>query len=341
MVWADGQSQRVCILVRRSDRSACSIKKNISTESVANELVEVIIQSSSASLITHLAKTFLEEALDAPENAADAILVHLENIMQRYPSLFREVADDVATGGDDVRKNRVEQITIRLTLGFTSKTQNPMPGNAHVDAVVASSNADEKIRVGSLNTLLALDTQTDDVESAILARVHDTSTAVLETLYSPDYTPTLLRILRKSPKLYLNTLHATLSVAKPKRAVLKLHISFLLDEFLRDVEDVSMETEIAGIVLPFLLYSKPRQHTAEGVWGMIDKYLATGAGTVLPELLKGTQAARNLGEEDGDDVERMGKLNDLVTKQIAGTSTVWWSLACGFNKTCRKHTCIK
>ena len=83
------------------------------------------------------------------------------------------------------------------------------------------------------------------------------------------------------------------------------------------------------ILYPFLLYSKPRQHTAEVVWDVITSYLQgiDIKKAAAYEWLTGCAAIVNFEEhkEGVDPVERMTTLNSAIAAQIASKWFTYWS----------------
>ncbi|KAK1226193.1 snoRNA-binding rRNA-processing protein utp10 [Marasmius sp. AFHP31] len=295
-------------------------------DATAVEFAEILITNTKLppSVIHRLTRLLLNQAVAGNGfSGTDIPNTLLENVLQRHPALYREVVDEMGQEEDDGVKNRVEQITITLTMGYTSlRTGNKSEG---ADAVVASSSADDTIRANAVKTLLEkcesseYESDPESINASLLARIYDTAQSVLEALYSN--TTSLLRVVTMSPKIYLDSLAAVLSSssAKPKRAVLKLHLSFLLDHFLPKVEgqDDLIKDAFHRLVFPFLLYSKPRQHTADLVWDVLDRYLSRSKGSsILKELLKGCDEARSTGGEE-DPIERMANVNLSLAARLA------------------------
>ncbi|KAL0575096.1 snoRNA-binding rRNA-processing protein utp10 [Marasmius crinis-equi] len=295
-------------------------------DDAAVEFAEILITSTTLpSIVTRrLTRNLLERAASGDGTSDNDVLnALLDNILQRHPAMYREVVDEMGQEGDDGVKNRVEQITIALTMGYASSKTGKKTGN--VDAIVASSNADDKIRANAVQTLLEkcessdTDTDAESLYASLLARIQDKSQSVLEVLYSS--TESLLRIVTKNPKIYLDSLDATLasSSAKPKRTILKLHLTFLMDHFLPKVDDndLLVKDALNRLIFPFLLSSKPRQHTADLVWDILDRYLNRSKGSsAVKELLKGCDEARKVADEE-DSTERMAKVNHALAARIA------------------------
>ena len=93
-----------------------------------------------------------------------------------------------------------------------------------------------------------------------------------------------------------------------------------MDHFLPKVEerDDLVKDAFHRLVFPFLLYSKPRQHTADLVWDVLDRYLSRSKKpSIVKELLKGCDEARN-AVEDEDSIEKMAKVNLALATRLAG-----------------------
>lgn len=116
---------------------------------------------------------------------------------------------------------------------------------------------------------------------------------------------------------YIQTLSAVLA-SKPKRSLLRLHLTFVLGRVYPNLESKFKEQVITEIVFPFLLFSKPRQHTAEVVWYIMAETMIEETGMEC-EMLKGcadiVKAERE--ENNGDVVEKMRSINAALSIKIA------------------------
>lgn len=104
-----------------------------------------------------------------------------------------------------------------------------------------------------------------------------------------------------------------------------MHFSFLSAHFWAHSGATAEFREEAfwRLFFPFLLFTKPRQKTAEVVWDAVGKCLSSGVG-LGPEMslgwLKGCLelvAEGGKGDEE-DSMERMLKLDFAVAEKIAG-----------------------
>ena len=175
----------------------------------------------------------------------------------------------------------------------------------------------------------------------------DSSPPVLQALYttSPDATAKALLSL-PHPTAYLDELKSALhgANAKPSRDVIRAHLTFLLSHYLpmastaaSESADESEEPEeseenrersrrvFMDVLLPFLLYSKPRAKTAQTVWDLIE----TAEDGATFELLGGcAEAARwerartSSSKKDSTEAELMPKINIAVAAKIAGSFSV-------------------
>ncbi|ESK96722.1 u3 small nucleolar RNA-associated protein 10 [Moniliophthora roreri MCA 2997] len=295
----------------------------------AIEFAEILISTLSVhQIILHrLTALLLEQAVAAEPSELPKQLLH--DILQRHPAVYRAVVDEFSQKEDETLKISIEQLTITLTMGYTS----PKNTSESIDAIVGSSNADEKLRANAVKTLLetvsdAAESEVHSLHSAILSRIQDTSQTVLEVLYNSN-PAILLQVALQRPQLYIDNVNATLSsIAKPKRAILKLHLGFLADRFFAKIDgDKEKENIISdafhNLFFPFLLYSKPRQHTADLVWDIVIQCLSRLKGSLaVKELLKGCDEARKAttdedNEGEGDSVEKMVRVNTLLAARIA------------------------
>jgi len=156
----------------------------------------------------------------------------------------------------------------------------------------------------------------DSVHSALLTRVQDTSTQVLDALYT---NPVLvIPIFSRNSETFIAHLVSSLCSAgsKPARALLRTHFTFLASHFCPTVEPSVVGELFHKIFFPFMLFSKPRQRTAETVWETISDSEAAG-GLGKYELLGGCAC---LWKETNNTnlVEKMGALNLALASKIAG-----------------------
>jgi U3 small nucleolar RNA-associated protein 10 len=233
--------------------------------------------------------------------------------------------------------------------------------------VLATSNADEKVRVMAMKELIKTvegkDVSTiDDIVSPLLrcsccqllisshhqetirgiftARLQDTSAAVLETLYSDAVTTT--SVFKSDVNEYLAGITViTSSQAKPKRNILRLHLAYLLESFWPSVEEDVQETIFHQVLFPFLLFSKPRQKTAELVWSLLTTRAVSGPG---PTKKNGSDWVAGCAElvtasVDFSSVDTMNKINYNVAERIAGEphTSSFFILTKTYNRFCTEN----
>ena len=153
----------------------------------------------------------------------------------------------------------------------------------------------------------------------MLARVHDTDAQVLDALYAK---PSVVNpILSRDSAVYLDNLAASICIpdSKPSRSVLRAHVTFLASNFCPTVEPQIQAEVFHKILFPFLLFSKPRQKTAEAVWEIVVQS-EVQHGRAIFELLGGCAETWKLeqGKESADIVETMVHLNLALVSKIAG-----------------------
>ncbi|KJA17838.1 hypothetical protein HYPSUDRAFT_191636 [Hypholoma sublateritium FD-334 SS-4] len=248
----------------------------------------------------------------------------LSLIQQVHPEIFGKSVDEVC-GQDESVKEAVEQLLISLSMPSTVAEQ----GNAQesIDMILASANADAKVRSAAVKGLLksisdksvsAIE-DIDNIRSTLIARVQDTNVEVLEALY--EHPEAITPIFASSPKEYLSSLSTTMtSQNKLKRNLVRLHLGYLASSFAAEADASTQKEIFHQILFPFLLFSKSRQKTTELVWDVIDSILLQLSGGVIAEWLSGCPAFVNAGkvtEDVNDDVDSMNQLNHSIAEKIA------------------------
>lgn len=153
----------------------------------------------------------------------------------------------------------------------------------------------------------------ESIRSALIGRVHDSNVEVLEALY--EFPETFAKAVLASPSEYIEALASSIAApgSKPKRTALRLHLGFLITHLLSSLDSKHQADVFDRLLFPFLLFSKPRQHTAELVWEAVDQVLQTSPQAV--ELLKGCP---ELAKKDGERThESMVSANAAVTSKFA------------------------
>ena len=173
--------------------------------------------------------------------------------------------------------------------------------------------------------------------------MHDNDPSVLKALYTTSPELAVQALLAPSQEAYLDTLAQALhgSSAKPSRDVIRAHLSFLLSHLLPAL--VSQETDseksreltrriAIDIILPFLLFTKPRTKTAQAVWAILENAEDQGLDPAMFELLggcveavrweqqrPGVDAKGKEIDKENMDVALLTKINIAVAAKVAGT----------------------
>ncbi|KAF8154101.1 hypothetical protein B0H34DRAFT_800000 [Crassisporium funariophilum] len=299
----------------------------LSEESSVDILKTVIAASTTSLSVIETMTTLLIQLVLKPEVEKEIVLVarHLLSlIQQRYPLVLQRVAE--ALGEDDESVNdAVAQLTISLSM--TKQVLGQNSNDKDIDMVLASASADATVRVSAVKDLIKSisgkgNSEIEDIASirgALIARLQDTNVQVLEALYENpvDITPAL----SSDPAAYLSSLSLAVasSTAKPKRSVLRLHLAYLASHFWITAAPSTREDIFHQIIFPFLLFSKPRQKTAELVWEIISSHLSQSTGSSITEWLVGCAAyAKPEGvSEATKSVDLMNQINFNVSGKIA------------------------
>ena len=158
------------------------------------------------------------------------------------------------------------------------------------------------------------------MRGVLIARIQDDTPTVLEALYE---NPTAVTpVFTGDSKSFIASMSLALSSqAKPKRNIVKLHLHYLAAHFW-PIVDFSSQAEIFHqILFPFLLFTKPRQKTAELVWDLVGEHFPIAAGPNALAWLDGcdvlvrTEMAK---AEQTDAVEVMNQVNFSISSKIAG-----------------------
>jgi U3 small nucleolar RNA-associated protein 10 len=221
-----------------------------------------------------------------------------------------------------------------------------------IDMTIASTSADTNVRVIAVNALVNALLTTEGLEapdlvgavygykldailtltqasihSALLARVEDTSTQVLDALY--DKAGVILPVVSKDPRSYISHVaRALLSESKPSRAFMQAHLTFLASRFFCCKANAAYMGDVFHtIFFPFLLFSKSRQHSADATWEVIAGS-EKNDGIAAYELLGGCVDAWEWerGKEEPDGVEKMAGINLAITSKIAGQLAIVYAV---------------
>lgn len=130
--------------------------------------------------------------------------------------------------------------------------------------------------------------------------------------------------MSSDPQAYISSLSVAIgATAKPKRNVLRLHFSYLASHFWATAEVSTQELLFHQVIFPFLLFSKPRQKTAELVWEIIGKDVSQSLGTSFTDWLAGCAALAEGAPENGDSVDSMNHINLSISEKIAGAFSLY------------------
>ncbi|KAJ7607399.1 hypothetical protein FB45DRAFT_1135460 [Roridomyces roridus] len=310
--WA-GVEKFVCPLL-------ATLFKKMDAENVLS-LLESTINSPSApsAVVRHLVGLLLIKALSEDGHPPTRLL--LSQIQQRHPVILKEVADEMSRSHEGVDD---------LLVSLSAADELQVGGS-----VVSSMGADERVRTAAVKELLKMLAAPDQepkvlqsVRAALIARVQDTSTAVLNALYADPsvITPVFL----EDPKAYLENLSTAITGAKPKRAFLRLHLTFLAAHFCALATTSALEDVFDKIFFPFLLFSKARQHTAEGDHPAVLRH----------ELLAGCvqiwSAEKGKTEEEEEGSDRLSAMNRAVSAKLAENVMASNSYSAHFSSLTRK-----
>ena len=123
------------------------------------------------------------------------------------------------------------------------------------------------------------------------------------------------------PQGYISSLSLAIGVTeKPKRNVLRCHLTYLVSYFWATAEVSTQELIFHQLIFPFLLFSKPRQKTAELVWETIGKALFQPLGASVTDWFAGCVALAKTTEapEVIDLVDNLNRINLSISAKIAG-----------------------
>lgn len=270
---------------------------------LASLLMKDVISSESAGPTTFGARRLLS-------------LVH-----QRHPTAISSVADDLCQQ-DETTKSQIEQ----LILSFFTVDGISKPAESHeVDLIIASNNAEAKVRTIAVKNILSspvagessTNPEYSAMRSALIARVQDSDAQVLESLY--EHPSILNPILLSDPEAYIDSLANAIAYpgSKPKRNILRLHLSYLTAHFLNTASSEILQMIFDRILFPFLLFSKSRQHTAELFWDVLSQNFGASDSAPIFELLAGCADVVKDAKAQETSVDSMSRVNFAVAARIA------------------------
>ncbi|KDR78387.1 hypothetical protein GALMADRAFT_245550 [Galerina marginata CBS 339.88] len=295
-------------------------------ESVSSTLLEAVIATSTTpfSVIEVISSSLLKIGVNSEGKNQISLIARrlLSLIQQRHPELLQKAVESF--GDDDSENGAVEQLIISLaTIGYISDNMTSSKGN---DMVINSANADARVRVIAVRELVKsiagkeLSSVEDiaPVRGTLIARLQDSSIAVLEALY--DNPSAVTPIFSSDPQAYLSSLSSAIdSQTKPKRSILRLHLDYVASSLWANVDSPTRDEIFHRIFFPFLLFSKPRQKTAELIWEVVDKHFGQSSGINIIEWLAGCSALSKPESTTDvtDSLDAMNQANFNIAEKIA------------------------
>ncbi|KAF8901036.1 armadillo-type protein [Gymnopilus junonius] len=292
-------------------------------DSASSTLLEHIIATNTIppSVIEVLTFTLISAGIK-PEEPQTSLTARrlLFLIKQRYPDILQKGVERFEEEEDDL-KDAIEQLVMSLsTLGQISASSSIQED---YDMILASTDADAKVRTNAIKDLVksisgkALSDIKDlnTVRSLLIARLQDTHTQVLEALY--ENASVVTPVLASDPKGFLASLSSAMDAqSKPKRNILRLHLSYVACHFWPAVDSTTRDDVFQQLFFPFLLFSKPRQKTAGLLWDALKEHLSQSDSiewlTGCFELVKPEVAIDGSGS-----IDLMNQINFSVAGKIA------------------------
>ncbi|KAI0830231.1 hypothetical protein BC628DRAFT_1357002 [Trametes gibbosa] len=325
MAWAGAEKFLVPLLESLfTQLDDLTVSSAVETLLTTRALPSAIVRSAAVSLIQALAGG------DVAVQEVPRLQQLLSHLHQRHPKSV-EWASTFLITEDETKTEAVEQVILTVTVAGA--------GTINVDTeastlIVGSTNADSAIRVRSVREMLAQlsngpisATELQSISSALLLRVHDSDATVLTTLYtsSPEASIRALLTSASSPAVYFDVLKQALhgTSIKTSRDVIRAHLSFLLTHFLPAVYRAPdgynsreyLRQVAIEIIMPFLLFTKPRMKTAQAVWEILGAAEDTGIQPATFELLGGcVEAIRWEQQRPGVDYDKESMNVGLLTK---------------------------
>ncbi|KAJ7582775.1 hypothetical protein C8J56DRAFT_230499 [Mycena floridula] len=292
------------------------------TEDIPVALLENIINSKNSpkTLVKRTASILCRLAVQ--ESSVTPARALVSSIRQRHPAIFSQVADELSASGESTTE-QVDQLVLALSMGtILGPADSP-------DMVLASNNADEKVRVIAVKDLVASlssnslsAAEIQSVETSLLFRVRDSQPKVLEALYEK---PALIGpVMIKNVDVCTEGMSSSLassstSSGKTKRAIIRHQLPFFLSHVWPHVDHSAHEKFYHKVLFPLMLYSKARHHTVDLVWEIIAKYFSPLGGITF-ELLDGCAEIWKTSKDkisESDTAENGVHFNDLFSSKIA------------------------
>ena len=158
----------------------------------------------------------------------------------------------------------------------------------------------------------------ESIRTALVSRIQDNDISILEALYeNAAITP----IISSDPQAYISSLSLAIgTIEKPKRNLLRCHLTYLASHFWTTAEVSTKEQIFHQLIFPFLLFSRPRRKTAELVWEIVGNNLSQPLGTSVTDWLAGCAALVKTEEtsEGSDSINNFNQINLSISTKIAG-----------------------
>ncbi|KAF4568223.1 snoRNA-binding rRNA-processing protein utp10 [Pleurotus pulmonarius] len=270
----------------------------------------------------------------------------LSTLHQRHPnsvvasarslaSLRREDGEEAeGSEGPNGGVKAVEELILSMSLGRDTSDLGSRGAQGEAgDLIVASTSFDVTVRLNSVKQLLAMVASSGEssaidkeaIGEALLRRIVDDETEVVEAVYAQPsvITPIILANLAT----YLSFLTSALcddptstssdpskkSKSKSKRSLIRLHLSFAAHHVCGAANNAGITEQIFHVLFfPFVMYSKARQNTAEGVWEIIDADRKAGTGNTW-----GAEKEKESSEGHEEHVSKMVAMNLALAGKIS------------------------
>lgn len=152
------------------------------------------------------------------------------------------------------------------------------------------------------------------LQDSVKARLLDAQHSVVEVIYSEERIA--VSLFAHSLDL-LPTVAAFLTSQQPSRALLRTHLQFFSTALYSAQPDLGLKV-ILSLILPFALFSKPRQKTAVSVWEVV-----SGSRLCNHPLLRGVSDIVKSAIGSGDErpslgADEMAVINAALVARLAG-----------------------